>query len=290
MHIADVTHYVQEGSPLDMEAQSRSTTVYLVDRRLDMLPELLSTNLCSLRGNVDRCAVSVIWNLEHKDDIGWVPTETWFGRTLLRSAWEGSYQTAQSIINGESKGLYAEEAQRVFGKQPGGVSAVRDMLKLMMTIAMDVRRQRKERGALELHSAEVDFDLTRSVIQSTDNSDGPAGTPQTEGVTKQTVTATAVTPHQHLPVMEMIEEYMIMANSAVAKQIYTFCPHQACLRRHPLPRSDRFDELIKTAAVKGITLDASSNAALAGEFDSNWLQRLCSFAIIRCHQKHMLFQ
>mgnify|MGYP002214515259 CR=1 FL=1 len=54
MHIADVTHFVRAGSPLDAEAMARATSVYLVDRRLDMLPKVLSTDLCSLRGGTDR--------------------------------------------------------------------------------------------------------------------------------------------------------------------------------------------------------------------------------------------
>eukprot|EP01043_Picozoa_sp_COSAG02_P050848 COSAG02_NODE_5277_length_4477_cov_15.451348_5_plen_652_part_00 len=107
VHIADVTHYVPEHSELDREAFARSTTCYLVDRRLDMLPALLSTNLCSLRGGEDRCAVSAIWELEHTED-GWVAADTWFGRTLIRSAWEGSYQVAQAIIDGEQDGAHAE--------------------------------------------------------------------------------------------------------------------------------------------------------------------------------------
>ena len=152
-----MTHYVAEGSPLDLEAAARATTVYLVDRRLDMLPELLSTNLCSLRGGVDRCAMSTIWTLEHRKGVGWVPVETWFGRTLVRSAWEGSYQVAQAIINGETGSAEGRVAERVFGKRPGGVARVRPTLVQLMDIAMDVRRQRKERGALELHSAEVGF-------------------------------------------------------------------------------------------------------------------------------------
>ena len=157
VHIADVTHYVTEGSPLDLEAAARATTVYLVDRRLDMLPELLSTNLCSLRGAVDRCTISTIWTLEHREGVGWAPVETWFGRTLVRSAWEGSYQVAQAIINGETGSAEGRVAERVFGKRPGGVAGVRPTLVQLMDIAMDVRRQRKERGALELHSAEVGF-------------------------------------------------------------------------------------------------------------------------------------
>lgn len=246
VHIADVTHYVPEHSDLDREAFARSTTCYLVDRRLDMLPALLSTNLCSLRGGEDRCAVSVIWELEHTEN-GWVAVDTWFGRTLIRSAWEGSYQVAQAIIDGEPDGAHAEEAQRVFGKK---LEDVRMQLRQMLDISVDFMAQRKARGALELHSSEVDFDLVR-----------PAGSGN--GDKKQTVEAKSVLPHATLPVMDMVAEYMIFANSSVAQQIYNAFPLKAALRRHPLPRTERFDELVATAALQGITLDPSSNAALA---------------------------
>lgn len=59
--IADVSHFVHPGNPMDKEAAARGTTVYLVDKRIDMLPALLGTNLCSLRPHVERLAFSVIW-------------------------------------------------------------------------------------------------------------------------------------------------------------------------------------------------------------------------------------
>lgn len=63
VHIADVSHFVRDGSLLDLEARARGTTVYLVDRRLDMLPSLLSENLASLLCGRDRLAVSCVWTL-----------------------------------------------------------------------------------------------------------------------------------------------------------------------------------------------------------------------------------
>lgn len=82
VHIADVCHFVPHRSPLDREAQERSTTFYLVDRRFDMLPSLLSSNLCSLHGGTDRLAVSVIWTMS--EDLTEVKT-SWFGRTVIHS-------------------------------------------------------------------------------------------------------------------------------------------------------------------------------------------------------------
>jgi len=82
VHIADVTAFVEHNSQLDKEAQFRGTTFYLVDRRFDMLPSLLSSDLCSLHGGVDRLAVSVIWILS--SDLSEVKS-TWYGRTVIHN-------------------------------------------------------------------------------------------------------------------------------------------------------------------------------------------------------------
>ena len=82
VHIADVTHFVKHNSALDKEAQLRGTTFYLVDRRFDMLPSLLSSNLCSLHEGVDRLAVSVIWTLS--SDFKEVKS-CWDGRTVIHN-------------------------------------------------------------------------------------------------------------------------------------------------------------------------------------------------------------
>ena len=82
VHIADVTHFVPHNSALDLEAQLRGTTFYLVDRRFDMLPSLLSSDLCSLHGQVDRLAVSTIWVLS--SDFATVKS-CWYGRTVIRN-------------------------------------------------------------------------------------------------------------------------------------------------------------------------------------------------------------
>lgn len=82
VHIADVTHFVKHKSQLDKEAQLRGTTFYLVDRRFDMLPSLLSSDLCSLHGGIDRLALTAIVVLSN--DLK-VVKSTWFGRTVIHN-------------------------------------------------------------------------------------------------------------------------------------------------------------------------------------------------------------
>lgn len=95
VHIADVTHFVKEKTPLDEEACKRSTSVYLVDRRIDMLPKLLTESLCSLVSKVDRLAFSVIWEITPDAKI--VNTE--FTKSVIRSRASLTYQQAQAIID-----------------------------------------------------------------------------------------------------------------------------------------------------------------------------------------------
>ena len=99
VHIADVTHFVKSNSDIDREAARRCTTVYMVDRRTDMLPGLLTENLCSLVSGVDRCAFSVVWEL---DSQTMEKLSCRFSKSLIRSRWSGNYYKAQEMIDDRS--------------------------------------------------------------------------------------------------------------------------------------------------------------------------------------------
>ena len=95
VHIADVSYYVSPDSPLDLEAAERATSVYLVERRIDMLPSLLSTDICSLVADVDRLTFSVIWELDSDANI----INTKFGRSVINSKCAMAYKDAQKYID-----------------------------------------------------------------------------------------------------------------------------------------------------------------------------------------------
>ena len=97
VHIADVTHFLRPGTLTDLEARRRATTVYLADRRYDMLPAVLSGDVCSLLGQVDRYAVSVLWELDPKSHE---VISVWYGRTVIRSSFKLFYEAAQDVIDG----------------------------------------------------------------------------------------------------------------------------------------------------------------------------------------------
>ena len=136
IHIADVSHYVVDGQPLDDEARERGTSVYLVDRVIPMLPEVLSNDLCSLRPNEDRLAFSAVFELDNDAHI----KSAWYGQTVIHSDKRFSY----------------EEAQEVLDKQEGELLAE---LNTMMTLGRILRRKRHANGAIAFEQPEVKFEL-----------------------------------------------------------------------------------------------------------------------------------
>ncbi|KAJ8307659.1 hypothetical protein KUTeg_014786 [Tegillarca granosa] len=142
VHIADVTHFVKPGSLTDQEAKIRSTTVYLADRRYDMLPSILSANLCSLISGVDRYAVSVIWELD------------------------SCYEIAQAMFDGISVTKIVENVPELKeipqNKLSYKVEELRSFVSLLMEIARHLKAKRIQGGALELESVEVQVQLTET--------------------------------------------------------------------------------------------------------------------------------
>lgn len=136
VHIADVSHFVKPDNAMDLEAQRRGTTVYLVDKRIDMLPGLLGTNLCSLRSNIDRLAFSCIWEMTPDAQV----VNVNFMKSVIRSKASLTYDEAQ--------------ARLVDPKMNDAVSAG---IKTLNGLAKKLRARRMDGGALTLASPEVRF-------------------------------------------------------------------------------------------------------------------------------------
>ena len=136
VHIADVSHYVQPGSAIDVEAQDRGTSVYLVDRTIPMLPEKLCNMVCSLRPDEEKLAFSVIFELNENADI----VNSWIGKTVIKSNRRYAYEEVQDMIEG----------------------ADGDNKKELMTLndlATKLRAKRMKEGCINFHSEEVKFIL-----------------------------------------------------------------------------------------------------------------------------------
>ena len=136
VHIADVTHYVRPDTTLDREAQSRATSVYLVDRVVPMLPEHLSNGICSLRPDEEKLTFSCIFEMDDKARV----INSRIARTVIKSNRRFTYEEAQEIIE-TGKGDYADEVLT------------------LDRLAKILRKERFEQGAVEFDRAEVKFDI-----------------------------------------------------------------------------------------------------------------------------------
>ncbi len=136
VHIADVSHYVRPGSLIEQEAYKRATSVYLVDRVVPMLPEILSNVACSLRPNEDKFTFSGVFEIDEKGSV----KNTWFGRTVTHSDRRFTYEEAQEIIEGKD-GDFKEEVL------------------ILDRLAKIMRQKRMKYGAINFDKVEVKFNL-----------------------------------------------------------------------------------------------------------------------------------
>ena len=141
VHIADVAHYVREGSPIDLEARLRGTSVYFPDRAVPMLPIELSTDLCSLRPQVDRMVLSCVMEIDHQGEV----LSYTLNEGVIRSAERMTYTDVNSILEGDHR--LREHYHKLV-----------DVFELMRELAMILNRKRVRRGS-------IDFDLPEPVIE-----------------------------------------------------------------------------------------------------------------------------
>lgn len=134
VHIADVTHFVKAGTALDAEGASRATSVYLVDKRIDMLPMLLGTDLCSLKPYVERFAFSCIWELDSDANV----VNTVFNKSIIKSREAFSYERAQIRIDDVSQQDELTQGMRA-----------------LLSLSKQLKKKRMDAGALNLASPEV---------------------------------------------------------------------------------------------------------------------------------------
>ena len=218
IHIADVSHYVIPGTILDDEAYERATSVYLVDRVVPMLPEILSNNACSLRPNEEKYTFSAVFELDKSS--GKVKKQ-WFGRTVTYSDARFAYEEAQAII--ESKTNSIPEDVSLTGKAYQTDQKIADAVLKMDDLAKIMRRKRMKEGAISFDKVEVKFDL--------DEKANPVG----------------VYFKTSKDANKLIEEFMLLANRSVAEFIGKQNPKKTFVYRvHDEPDDE------KIAALQGI--------------------------------------
>ena len=214
IHIADVSHYVKEGTDLDDEAINRATSVYLVDRCVPMLPERLSNGVCSLRPNEDKLCFSVVVTLDKEGKV----LNKWFGKTVIHSDRRYSYEEAQEIIEGKDGDFKTE-------------------ILLLDTTAKKMRKQRIEDGSIEMGGIEVRFQL--------------------DPITKK---PTGVYFKTQKDANKLIEEYMLLANKLVAKELST-AKYPNVYRVHDTPNIEKLQALSLICKNFGYTLEVEGEPA-----------------------------
>ena len=227
VHIADVSHYLQEGTILDDEAYKRATSVYLVDRVVPMLPEVLSNFACSLRPHEEKYTFSAIFQLNAKAEV----LDSWFGRTIIYSDQRFSYEEAQSIIETKSDIIPAEIS--LTGKEYKVSAEIVAATLKQDELAKILRRKRMADGAISFDKVEVKFNL--------DENAEPVG-----------VFFKVSKDANHL-----IEEFMLLANKKVAefigKQKKTFI-----YRIHDEPNEDKLINLQTVISKFGYSINMKS--------------------------------
>ena len=153
VHIADVSYYVKPGTPVDAEAQTRGTSVYLVDRTVPMLPEKLSNKLCSLRPNEEKLTFSAVFEITPLAKV----INPWFGRTEIISDYRFSYELAQAIIDAGDNAMLTQFGE---GSECGIVpDEVKEAVLILNKLALKMRKKRFAAGAVSFDRPEMKVDI-----------------------------------------------------------------------------------------------------------------------------------
>ena len=210
IHIADVSHYVKPDTILDEQAYDRATSVYLVDRVVPMLPEVLSNNACSLRPNEEKYTFSAIFELDDKAQL----RNQWFGRTVIDSNERFAYEEAQYIIENGNGNIPSDISIR------SSAYTVSDEI-VQATLTLDrlakiMRAKRMQQGAISFDKVEVRFNLNEK------------NEPE------------SVYFKEAKDANKLIEEFMLLANRKVAEFIGRQKPKKTFVYRvHDDPDEDK---------------------------------------------------
>ena len=237
IHIADVSHYVIPGTILDDEAYNRATSVYLVDRVVPMLPEVLSNNACSLRPNEEKYTFSAVFEINKNAQV----IDKWFGRTVTYSDRRFAYEEAQAIIETQSNTIPQDIS--LSGSEYDVEDEVKDAILELDRLAKIMRTARMKEGAISFDKVEVKFKLDENNI--------PLG----------------VFFKEAKDANKLIEEFMLLANRKVAefigKQKKTFI-----YRVHDEPDSDKLMLLNGIISRFGYNIDLRSKSTISTTLNS----------------------
>ncbi|MEK7170098.1 MAG: VacB/RNase II family 3'-5' exoribonuclease [Patescibacteria group bacterium] len=235
VHIADVSHYVREGTALDREARERGTSVYLVDRTIPMLPHAISNDLCSLNPDVDRLAFSAVFEMDKNGRVH----NRWFGKSVIHSRKRFTYETAQEVIDRASP-------RTILGSERIVLGDFTRALTTLNAIAKKLRAQKTKEGAIDFEQDEVGFEL--------DEKGHPI----------------RVFKKKRLDTHKLIEEFMLLANREVAR-FFDQASKQSggkisfIYRTHDVPDREKLEQLGIFVRALGHELPIRKDASVSGK-------------------------
>ena len=226
VHIADVSHYLKEKTILDKEAYSRATSVYLVDRVVPMLPEILSNKACSLRPFEDKYTFSAIFSINEKGDV----EKEWFGRTVINSNARFSYEEAQYLI--ENKTNVIPKKISLSNSEYEISTKIKEAILKLNEISKKLRQKRMNNGAISFDKKEVKFKLNK------------------ENFPEKVYFKTSKEANK------LIEEFMLLANKKVAEFISKKTPKKTFIyRTHDKPDTQKLENLQRVITQFGYKIE-----------------------------------
>ena len=228
IHIADVSHYLQPKTILDNEAFSRATSVYLVDRVVPMLPEILSNKACSLRPKEEKFTFSAVFIIKNSSVIN-----QWFGKTVINSDHRFSYEEAQEVI--ETKDVIINKDVSLTNKEYKIPNSVKTAILKLNEIAVEMRKLRMKQGAISFDKKEVRFTINKDKEP------------------------TGVYVKESKEANKLVEEFMLLANKKVSEHVGKIIKKTPFIYRvHDLPDESKIKGLQEVAKALGYKLDISS--------------------------------
>lgn len=215
IHIADVSHYVKPDTHLDKEAYKRGTSVYLVDRVVPMLPEILSNGLCSLRPNEDKYTFSAVFTFNHDGKL----IKEWYGKTIINSDYRFTYNEVQHIL--ETNNTLIKDDISLTSCEYKIPKEVLNALKKLNNVANKLRKERMKEGAISFDRVEVKFKL--------DKKNNPEN----------------VYFKKSREANKLVEEFMLLANKKVATFISKKSNFSSVFRVHDKPDEEKLSNLKK---------------------------------------------
>jgi len=262
IHIADVSHYLKPNSILDEEAYERATSVYLVDRVVPMLPEVLSNGACSLRPQEEKYTFSAVFTVNNKMQI----ENEWFGKTVILSDHRFSYEEVQYMLDSNDKKVNAEVS--LTEKEYEVSTEIFEGIKKLDFFAKILREKRMSNGALSFDRVEVKFNLDE------------------ENHPESIFFKSSKDAHK------LVEEFMLLANRRVAEFIGKQKPKKPFIYRvHDTPDEEKLTNLKSIASKLGYQLNLEAKQVneslnnLLKETNGKKEQELIDTLTIRCMSK-----